>query len=292
MKIHVFSLIFALLLTGCTASPVQESTTSNGLPSATIESSPALPSTAASIPPSAPDYDTYFAEIDPVAPNEVGRLDPECWPDDLVVSNDGKQLLFTDGRILYQDTYGRIQEMGRQAWHGCIFFAASAAERQDAIYRLYLPSGQVDLLVDSLPVGFRTYTFRILSNWEVVWVNFEKLEAKCSEMWTEELTIGGETVIPKEYFNSLSETYTESALGSDSRLIYQDNVDMTFFYKVGIYSRAETYVNATSHESRQIFGWCNSLYGSQDFYPDGTERPEEMVSKNGQNWWLDDYYTD
>ena len=26
-------------------------------------------------------------------------------------------------------------------------------------------------------------------------------------------------------------------------------------------------------------------------YPDGTERPEEMLEKNGSSWWLDDYYT-
>ena len=25
-------------------------------------------------------------------------------------------------------------------------------------------------------------------------------------------------------------------------------------------------------------------------YPDGTERPEEMLEKNGSSWWLDDYY--
>ena len=59
----------------------------------------------------------------------------------------------------------------------------------------------------------------------------------------------------------------------------------------------EYYYNTLTGEHHTI-QVTNELYPSGNVmravsvtYPDGTERPEEMLEKNGSSWWLDDYYT-
>ena len=43
--------------------------------------------------------------------------------------------------------------------------------------------------------------------------------------------------------------------------------------------------------TNELFPSGNVMRAVSVTYPDGTERPEEMLEKNGSSWWLDDYYT-
>ena len=75
------------------------------------------------------------------------------------------------------------------------------------------------------------------------------------------------------------------------------NVEMANRGYPEAYAAHSYYLNSLTGKTLtiQALGYYEDDYYSRTvyyFYPDGTERPEEMTAKNGRNWWLDDYYAD
>lgn len=243
-----------------------------------------------------PSVEAYFSEIDPVP---VKEDEETWWYENTYVSGEvfveGGNTLCTkdsDGKttvIVTADT-GEIKLFDCTIG-GCYFFTSNVNESNDGIYRLYLPTRKIDLLYDKLPANSTAYSItHVLSNWEVVVRVASEFLNVCEEQWTKETVIGGETVIPKDYFHSNADVFRDAALKGEAWRAYRNAIDMEFFYPQDEYSVTETYINGLTGDIWNIYSWMCDLHNDEYVYPDGSARQVNCEYKSDYFWWVDDYY--
>lgn len=307
MKNFAILLVLALLLAGCSNAPVQESTVPGtsapiAKPSTTSQTDPA------SLSGSAPSPEEYYASAESV---ESLMFQPS-WHEanDVWVRAKGDTLVLTHRRTpetVFEAPFGRLS--GSIYWvHYCCYFMASVDAAADGIYRLYAPTGQVELLAGDIPIDRNDGLFFPVSNVEVTWdvMDPEYLDA-CLAVWDTErddLRLSPEstesgTAAPRQCWGGGADfdIRKNSTLLESVGFYHLVNAEMANRGYPEAYAAHSYYLNSLTGKTLtiQALGYYEDDYYSRTvhyFYPDGTERPEEMVAKNGQNWWLDDYYTD
>lgn len=158
------------------------------------------------------------------------------------------------------------------------------------------------MLVSGIPHA-KNVSAGLCSNVEVILVLLtqESLEA-CQRVWDtyyEDLGVNnsGESLsgIPREVWGngedfSLDYIHNSSTEYSFFRLVrseLQSYIPCDVYYYntlTGAYHQIQV---SSMYPSGNVMLWWQSVVT----YPDGTERPEEMLEKNESSWWLDDYYT-
>lgn len=307
MKNFSILLALALLLAGCSTAPAQESTVPGtsapiAKPSTTSQTDPA------SLSGSAPSPEEYYASAESV---ESLMFQPS-WHEanDVWVRAKGDALVLTHQRIpetVFEAPFGRLS--GSIYWvHYCCYFMASVDAAADGIYRLYAPTGQVELLVGDIPIDRNNGLFFPVSNVEVTWdeMDPEYLDA-CLAVWDTErddLRLSPEstesgTAAPRQCWGDGADfdIRKDRTLLEYVGFYHLVNAEMANRGYPEAYAAHSYYLNSLTGKTLtiQALGYYEDDYYSRTvhyFYPDGTERPEEMVAKNGRNWWLDDYYAD
>ena len=308
MKKELFAAVLAgtMLLAGCAKAAPPATVTTIGTSSPTVKPTETVPSTTAPttapttepVKPTDPDYDEYFSKIATRDPDwRTANAASLYWKkNQLIFKHNGTS------EVIFETPYGHWDN-AILGWNGYYsFFDASIDEDTDGLYRIFGPTGQIDLLVSGIPHA-KNVSAGLCSNVEVILVLLtqESLEA-CQRVWDtyyEDLGVNnsGESLsgIPREVWGN----------GEDFCLdyIHDSSTEYSFFRLVRrelhSYIPCDVYYyNTLTGEYHQI--QVSSMYPSGNVmlwwqsvvtYPDGTERPEEMLEKNESSWWLDDYYT-
>ena len=308
MKKEFFAAVLAgtMLLAGCANAAPPATVTTIGTSSPTIKPTETVPSTTAPttapttepVKPTDPDYDEYFSSVATESPDwRTANAASLYWKNNqLIFRHNGTS------EVIFETPYGHWDNT-KLGWNGYYsFFDASIDEDTDGLYRIFGPTGQIDLLVSGIPHA-KNVSAGLCSNVEVILVLLtqESLEA-CQRVWDtyyEDLGVNnsGESLsgIPREVWGngedfSLDYIHNSSTEYSFFRLVRRE---LHSYIPCDVY-----YYNTLTGEYHQI--QVSSMYPSGNVmlwwqsvvtYPDGTERPEEMLEKNESSWWLDDYYT-
>ena len=311
MKKEFFAAVLAgtMLLAGCANAAPPATVTTVGTSAPTVKPTETVPSTTAPttapttepVKPTDPDYDEYFSKVETEFPDWSGEHMAVAY------AKDDQVFLRRDGttETVFESSYGRVfpDQLG---WLGyCTSFQAGIDEETDGFYRIYGPTGQVDLLVSGIPHAECINAYEV-SNVEVIVV---RPTAECLE-------------VCREVWDTSDQAFTVNKDGSLSygtpREIWGDGQDFSFdlVRKSPADPAFVSLVRAALMERGYPAAMRNTLYyyntltgaeytiqvvgdmptkavgdGITATYPDGTERPEEMLEKNSSSWWLDDYYT-
>lgn len=307
MKKELFAAVLAgtMLLAGCANAPPPATVTTIETSSPTVKPTETVPSTTAPttapttepVKPTDPDYDEYFSSVATEYPDwRTANAASLYWKNNqLIFRHNGTS------EVVFETPYGHWDNI-TLGWNGYYsFFDASIDEDTDGLYRIFGPTGQIDLLVSGIP-HVKSVSAGLCSNVEVILLLLtqESLEA-CQRVWDtyyEDLGVNnsGESLsgIPREVWGN----------GEDFSLDYIHNSSTEYSFFRLVRSELHSYIlcdvyyyNTLTGEYHQI--QVSSMYPSGNVmlwwqsvvtYPDGTERPEEMLEKNGSSWWLDDYY--
>lgn len=310
MKKELFAAMLAgsILLAGCANAAPPATVTTIGTSAPTVKPTETVPSTTAPttapttepVKPTDPDYDEYFSKIAAGDPDwGTANAASLYWKNNqLIFRHNGTS------EVVFETSYGHWDNI-TLGWNGyCSFFDASIDEDTDGLYRIFGPTGQIDLLVSGIPHAECINTYAV-SNVEVIVV---RPTAECLE-------------VCREVWDKSDQAFTVNKDGSLSygtpREIWGDGQDFSFdlVRKSPADPAFVSLVRAALIEQGYPAAMRNTLYyyntltgaeytiqvvgdmpmnavgdGITATYPDGTERPEEMLEKNGSSWWLDDYY--
>ncbi|HIT34190.1 MAG TPA: hypothetical protein IAC31_06145 [Candidatus Faecousia intestinigallinarum] len=195
--------------------------------------------------------------------------------------------------LLYTVPDGRIKERMLEVYQECVFFIASVDEEHDGIYRLYVPDGTVDLLVDNLPRGVKEYHFTVVSNCEIVWRVDDDIIALYGEEYWEKPCLGEEKLTPKEFYRNYygdNETYEDML---ENRSALEDYAWKLQYeaYPEGEFPRTNYYLNTLTGEIRIIYSDIYYNNRSAMMYPDGSYRDNDLnIQDDNGLWFMDDYY--
>ena len=307
MKKELFAAVLAgsILLSGCANAAPPATVTTAGTSAPTVKPTETVPSTTAPttapttepVKPTDPDYDEYFSSVATEYPDwRTANAASLYWKNNqLIFRHNGTS------EVVFETPYGHWDNI-TLGWNGYYsFFDASIDEDTDGLYRIFGPTGQIDLLVSGIP-HVKSVSAGLCSNVEVILLLLtqESLEA-CQKVWDTEYDFVG---INKDG-EGLSGTPREVwGYGEDFSLDYlhYTTAEDGFFRLVrselpnGITCDKYYYNTLTGehhmiHVTNELFSSGNVMRAVSVTYPDGTERPEEMLEKNGSSWWLDDYYT-
>ena len=210
---------------------------------------------------------------------------------------------------LYTDAYHRLSQPAY--FENCLFFMAGVDENTDGIYRLYLPDGTVDLMLDDLPRARRDgqYVYgtvrsvSVISNVEVQYCIVDwNSKQDLRDYWTIPcLDLDGETVTPQAFYaarnggNYVSyDQYVEDCNTNDCPWYsYGNALHKALFRSQGKYDQHYVYRNFLTDTTRKADSYNVSFCGGEFvfFYPNGEKRSRDMQSQNDFCWWLDPYYT-
>ena len=300
-KTAVLFILIALIFSACAPASAEPTITE------AMATQPTEVPTTAATQPEILDYETYFSSLDPVEPVDDGygnlvlsNAPINDVPEEFAVEAAGEESRLTrqtdEGQeVLFTDPYGVLNEV--QYHNRCLFFLAGIDAETNGIYRLYLPEGKVDVLVEDIPVGsgedgYRFSYFKVVSNCELTWVcAYPALEAHGAEYWNQPVLQDGQT--PHEMFHGLYpqvESYEDLLENKTAAWQYAQTLCGVLRERTGRYTEELYYRNTMTEETRSCFS--DAVYSSQMpiVYPDGTARPEEE-RQNGDFWWLDSYYT-
>lgn len=177
-----------------------------------------------------------------------------------------------------------------------MFFRYGYREDTDALYRLYLPTLEVEQMGEPFPAG--DYVEPISEN-EFLRYDHSPMEDFLDENWNTVLNIYGSQRSPKElakeespssYTTPNANSYREAKLIDQIKWTLFNGVTKEYFFDKGIPSYYQHYENMLTGKSCMIGSWFHEKYFTYEMYPDGTMRPEEMQEENGKQWWLDEYY--
>ena len=178
----------------------------------------------------------------------------------------------------------------------CLFFVEQTSENTYNINRIYLPTGQTDLLAETKAPDKGIYRFgylEVISNREVEWTYVLDLEgAYAAQYWNEPVKQVGEN----EYETLAKWTGVDDP---DAYLLDKSkdvtpvlNAIATAVEDTGIPGRIYFYQSPDARYTMTETMIADSFYPTQvGKYPDGTARPQAEFEKNEDRWWLDDYYT-
>ena len=184
-------------------------------------------------------------------------------------------------------------------------------EEHDGIYRLYLPDGTVDLMLDDLPRARRDGKFvygavgsiSVISNVEVQYCIADwNSEQDLLDYWTIPcLNLDGETVTPQAFYaaknggNYVSyDQYMKDCQTEDCTWYsYGNALHNALFRSRGKYDQHYVYRNFLTDITRVADSYNVNFYGGEFvfFYPNGEKRSRDMLTRNDFCWWLDPYYT-
>lgn len=201
----------------------------------------------------------------------------------------------SEPQVIYEDPYLKLEQA--ECFDKCIFFSAGASAEAMGIYRLYMPDGTLDLIADGILPASETgddygvdCSFTVISNCEVAWdVRASLLGAYGEACWEQAVipTDDGDKT-PKDYYgcSSLAELLSDRREAED----YIAKLDRWLYETQQVYSAERFYRNAMTGEMRHAYGFTGYDLDAV-VYPDGTFRSSEEDHRNGELWWLDDYYT-
>ena len=157
MKKELFAAVLAgtMLLAGCANAAPPATVTTIGTSSPTIKPTETVPSTTAPttapttepVKPTDPDYDEYFSSVATEYPDwRTANAASLYWKNNqLIFRHNGTS------EVIFETPYGHWDNI-TLGWNGyCSFFDASIDEDTDGLYRIFGPTGQIDLLVSGIP---------------------------------------------------------------------------------------------------------------------------------------------
>ncbi len=307
MKKELFAAVLAgsILLAGCSNSALPATVTTIETSSPTVKPTETVPSTTAPtaapttepVKPTDPDYDEYFSKIAAGDPDwRTANAASLYWKNNqLIFRHNGTS------EVVFETPYGHWDNI-TLGWNGYYsFFDASIDEDTDGLYRIFGPTGQIDLLVSGIP-HVKSVGAGLCSNVEVILclLTQESLEA-CQRVWD-------------TYYENLGVNNSGESLSGIPREVWGNGEDFSLDYLH--YTTAEDgffrlvrcelpngitcdkyYYNTLTGEhhmiqvTNELFPSGNVLWAVSVTYPDGTARPQAEFEKNEDRWWLDDYYT-
>lgn len=231
----------------------------------------------------------------------------------MAVTKDGTKLVMMypggEYEVLRESPDGRLQD--GDFLDQCVYFLDAVDEEHDGIYRLYLPDGTVDLMLDDLPRARRDGKFvygavgsiSVISNVEVQYCIADwNSEQDLLDYWTIPcLDLDGETVTPQAFYaaknggNYVSyDQYMKDCQTEDCTWYsYGNALHNALFRSRGKYDQHYVYRNFLTDITRVADSYNVNFCGGEFvfFYPNGEKRSRDMEARNDFCWWLDPYYT-
>lgn len=231
----------------------------------------------------------------------------------MAVTEDGTKLvmMYPSGEyeVLRESPDGRLQD--GDFLDQCVYFLDAVDEEHDGIYRLYLPDGTVDLMLDDLPRARRDGKFvygaahdiDVISNVEVQYRIMEWNAAQdMRDSWTEPcIWVESKYVTPQAYYALLNDgeyvsydQYREDCTKEGCPWYdYSDALHRERFVMKDKYDEHYIYWNFLTDTTRVADSYNVNFCGGEFvfFYPNGERRSRDMQSQNDFCWWLDPYYT-
>ena len=231
----------------------------------------------------------------------------------MAVTEDGTKLvmMYPSGEyeVLRESPDGRLQD--GDFLDQCVYFLDGVDEEHDGIYRLYLPDGTVDLMLDDLPRARRDGKFvygaahdiDVISNVEVQYRIMEWNAAQdMRDSWTEPcIWVESKYVTPQAYYALLNDgeyvsydQYREDCTKEGCPWYdYSDALHRERFVMKDKYDEHYIYWNFLTDTTRVADSYNVNFCGGEFvfFYPNGVKRSRDMQSQNDFCWWLDPYYT-
>ena len=231
----------------------------------------------------------------------------------MAVTEDGTKLVMMyptgEYEVLRESPDGRLQD--GDFLDQCVYFLDGVDEEHDGIYRLYLPDGTVDLMLDDLPRARRDGKFvygaahdiDVISNVEVQYRIMEWNAAQdMRDSWTEPcIWVESKYVTPQAYYALLNDgeyvsydQYREDCTKEGCPWYdYSDALHRERFVKKDKYDQHYVYRNFLTDTTRKSDSYNVSFCGGEFvfFYPNGQRRSSDMRARNDFCWWLDPYYT-
>lgn len=211
--------------------------------------------------------------------------------------------------VLRESPDGRLQD--GDFLDQCVYFLDAVDEEHDGIYRLYLPDGTVDLMLDDLPRARRDGKFvygaahdiDVISNVEVQYRIMEWNAAQdMRDSWTEPcIWVESKYVTPQAYYALLNDgeyvsydQYREDCTKEGCPWYdYSDALHRERFVMKDKYDEHYIYWNFLTDTTRVADSYNVNFCGGEFvfFYPNGVKRSSDMRAQNDFCWWLDPYYT-
>lgn len=231
----------------------------------------------------------------------------------MAVTEDGTKLvmMYPSGEyeVLRESPDGRLQD--GDFLDQCVYFLDAVDEDHDGLYRLYLPDGTVDLMLDDLPRARRDGKFvygaahdiDVISNVEVQYRIMEWNAAQdMRDSWTEPcIWVESKYVTPQAYYALLNDgeyvsydQYREDCTKEGCPWYdYSDALHRERFVMKDKYDEHYIYWNFLTDTTRVADSYNVNFCGGEFvfFYPNGEKRSRDMQSQNDFCWWLDPYYT-
>ena len=211
--------------------------------------------------------------------------------------------------VLRESPDGRLQD--GDFLDQCVYFLDAVDEEHDGIYRLYLPDGTVDLMLDDLPRARRDGKFvygaahdiDVISNVEVQYRIMEWNAAQdMRDSWTEPcIWVESKYVTPQAYYALLNDgeyvsydQYREDCTKEGCPWYdYSDALHRERFVMKDKYDEHYIYWNFLTDTTQVADSYNVNFCGGEFvfFYPNGVKRSSDMRAQNDFCWWLDPYYT-
>lgn len=231
----------------------------------------------------------------------------------MAVTEDGTKLvmMYPSGEyeVLRESPDGRLQD--GDFLDQCVYFLDAVDEDHDGLYRLYLPDGTVDLMLDDLPRARRDGKFvygaahdiDVISNVEVQYRIMEWNAAQdMRDSWTEPcIWVESKYVTPQAYYALLNDgeyvsydQYREDCTKEGCPWYdYSDALHRERFVMKDEYDEHYIYWNFLTDTTRVADSYNVNFCGGEFvfFYPNGEQRSRDLLDKNDFCWWLDPYYT-
>lgn len=231
----------------------------------------------------------------------------------MAVTEDGTKLvmMYPSGEyeVLRESPDGRLQD--GDFLDQCVYFLDAVDEDHDGLYRLYLPDGTVDLMLDDLPRARRDgqYVYgavrsvSVISNVEVQYCIADWNAAQdMRDSWLVPcLELDGKTVTPQEYYASKNggnyvdyDQYEADCRTEDCAWYnYDTALHRVHIRQAGKFDKSYVYRNFLTGDVREAWAYNASATGGEFviFYPNGEQQSRDLLDKNDFCWWLDPYYT-
>lgn len=211
--------------------------------------------------------------------------------DVFVISEDGRYLIQTNKeqskiKILHEDKYGRMQSRQLVCWENCLFFTASIDSETDALYRLFLPDGTLDVMISGLGRGKdcnggNVYTFRVISNVEAtVDLMYPIWEEYASKKWNKPIFYtpnGYET--PAERYANLYDSFESLSTSKMGREMYEAGLYHWQRTELGENNYRAEYYNSLTGERFSTYGYVSANFEHCMIHPDENEHFQSF------SWW-------